>query len=235
MIAIRNRQTQMGELLSMIAHQWRQPLTVVSSLVGNIQLKVQLGGVEPAYLLVKLERMAQTVQSLSETIDSFRHFYAPTKYKTEEDLVVLVKRALELLTPSLHKLGAQVEFPAPESPLKVPVFAGEFLQVVLELIINARDALSKETPEGPILRISVYREGEFAVLLVENNGVAISSEVLPHIYDPYYTTKEAIGGMGLGLYMGKLIIENHHAGTLTATSGDGWTRFCCRLPLEVAS
>ena len=232
LVAIRSRQAQMGELLSMIAHQWRQPLTVVMSLIGNIQLKAQLGGVTADYLSGKLERISQTMHFLSETIDSFRNFYAPTKYKTEEDLTALTRRALELLGPSLEKLETRVEFKAPDAPAKVRVFTGELVQVALELITNARDALLAGQASPPVLRLEVALEGHTALLRVENNGAGIPPEVLPHIYDPYYTTKEGSPSTGLGLYMAKLIVENHHGGELTATSVEGWTTFTCRLPLE---
>jgi len=233
LVAIRSRQAQMGELLSMIAHQWRQPLTVVMSLIGNIQLKEQMGDLNPEYLSGKLDRISKAVQFLSETIDSFRNFYAPTKLKTEEDLTLLTRRALSLLSPSLLNFGTQVEFSPPKTPLKVRVFSGELIQVALELITNARDALVAGEAKPPILRLQVFQENASAVLRVENNGSEIPADILPHIYDPYFTTKEGTSGAGLGLYMAKLIVESHHGGTLSASSGDGWTSFSCHLPLDL--
>lgn len=233
LVAILSRQAQMGELLSMIAHQWRQPLTVVMSLIGNIQMKASLGTMDPGYLAAKLDRIAKTVTFLSETIDSFRNFYVPAKSKSEEDLVGLAQRALELVGPSLQGLGTQVDFRGPEDPVKVLVFSGELIQVAVELITNARDALATGAPDSPVLRIRVFRDGDHGVLEVENNGGEIPSDVLPYIYDPYYTTKEGVSGTGLGLYMSKLIVENHHGGVVSASSQGGWTSFTCSLPIEV--
>jgi signal transduction histidine kinase len=232
LVAIRSRQAQMGELLSMIAHQWRQPLTVVMSLIGNIQLKAKLGGVNPEYLQAKLDRMAQTVQFLSETIDSFRNFYAPAKFKGEEDLASLVRKALSLVAPTLQTMRVRVEVSMPDGPLKALVFGGEFLQVALELVNNARDALAAHGPEQPILRLAVSQEGRMALFRVEDNGGGIPDEILPQIYNPYFTTKEGASGTGLGLYMAKIIVENHHGGTLTASSSGGWTSFLCTRPLD---
>lgn len=231
LLAIRSRQAQMGELLSMIAHQWRQPLTVVMSLIGNIQMKASLGTLEPGYLNAKLDRIASTVQFLSETIDSFRNFYIPTKSKVEEDLAVLTNRALELLGPSLQSLGIQVDLQIPEEPVKALVYTGELIQVALELITNARDALVVNQ-KRPVLRIQVLQEESLGILRVENNGGEIPVEIFPFIFDPYYTTKGGETGTGLGLYMSKLIVENHHGGRLAAASGDGWTSFTCAIPLE---
>jgi len=231
LVAIRSRQAQMGELLSMIAHQWRQPLTVVSSLVGNIQLKAEMGTVDPGYLKSKLDRLSQTVQFLSETIDSFRDFYMPARSKTEEDLGALVQRALGLLSPSLEALGVRVEVSVPQS-VSAWVYAGELLQVVLELIVNARDALHAAALTEPVLKISLGHRGDQVFLVVGNGGPVIPSHVLPFIFDPYFTTKDAGVGTGLGLYMAKVIVESHHGGGLTATSEANWTEFVCRLPRE---
>lgn len=232
LVAIRSRQAQMGELLSMIAHQWRQPLTVVSSLVGNIQLKAEMGAVDPGYLKTKLDRLSQTVQFLSETIDSFRDFYMPARAKSEEDLGALIHRALGLLSPSLDALGFRVEVFVPKAAPKAWVYAGELLQVVLELIVNARDALHAAALADPVLKISVGHRGDQVFLVVGNSGPVIPPHVLPFIFDPYFTTKEGGLGTGLGLYMAKLIVESHHGGALTATSEANWTEFVCRLPRE---
>jgi signal transduction histidine kinase len=234
LVAIRSRQAQMGELLSMIAHQWRQPLTVLGSLVGNIQLKAQLGTVVPEYLAAKLDRMNQTIQFLSDTIDSFRNFYMPAKFKADEDLVVLCRQAYDLVAPSLEKIGAVVEWSLPSSALVCKVFSGEFLQLVLELFTNARDAFGPQGLVEPRVRVEVADEGPMAVVRVGNNGSDIPADVLPFIWDPYYTTKEGGSGAGLGLYMAKLIVETHHLGSLQASSQDGWTEFVCRLPRDGA-
>lgn len=229
---IRSRQAQTGELLSMIAHQWRQPLTVVMSLIGNIQLKAQMGPLDAEYLNSKLEKMSQSVHFLSETIDSFRNFYAPSKFKSLENLSTLVRRALDLVLPSLVKLGIQLEIKLASNSPMVRVFAGEIMQVALELINNARDALTAGAPATPLLRLTLEKEAGGAVLRVENNGGNIPVDDLPHIYDPYYTIKDGPHGAGLGLYMAKLIVENHHGGALSVVSSGGLTTFTCILPME---
>lgn len=234
LVAIRSRQAQMGELLSMIAHQWRQPLTVVMSLIGNIQLKAQMGAsIDPAYLKGKLERMSQTVQFLSETIDAFRNFHAPSRHKTVENLGALARKALDLVLPTLTKLGITVEFEAPDA-LQARVFGSEFQQLVLELVNNAREALVGCEVGNPVLRIRLSTNEGWAILVVWNNGLSIAPEVLPRVFEPYYTTKDSTAGSGLGLYMAKTIVETHHGGRLTVESGPGSTSFSATFPLEVS-
>lgn len=235
LLAIRSRQAQMGELLSMIAHQWRQPLTVVMSLIGNIQLKAQLGAaINSDYLKTKLEKMAQNVQFLSDTIDAFRNFHVPSKHKSVEDLGTLVVKALDLVSPSLHKFGIRVEVVPYSEPLPISGYGGEVQQLVLELVNNARDALAAGSPTTPTLRFALDRHDTWAVLRVTNNGVPIPAEVLPRIFDPYYSTKDSSAGAGLGLYMARTIVETHHGGQIVVESRDGWTCFTSRFPLEVA-
>lgn len=232
LLAIRSRQAQMGELLSMIAHQWRQPLTVVGSLVGNIQLKNEMGTLDLDFLQTKLEKISETVQFLSETIDSFRNFYMPTKEKKREDVRGLVIKARDLLEPTFQSLGIRLELELPELGIWANLFSGEFLQVILELMTNARDAVAARPAGSGFVKIVAKEAGEDFVVSVENNGGEISPELVARIYDPYFTTKGASSGTGLGLYMAKIIVENHHNGTLSARSSDGKTVFACRISKE---
>jgi len=143
-----------------------------------------------------------------------------------------VRRALDLVLPSLVKLGIQLEIKLASNSPMVRVFAGEIMQVALELINNARDALTAGAPATPLLRLTLEKEAGGAVLRVENNGGNIPVDDLPHIYDPYYTIKDGPHGAGLGLYMAKLIVENHHGGALSVVSSGGLTTFTCILPME---
>lgn len=223
------RQAQMGELLNMIAHQWRQPLTVISTLIGNISLKLEMGQPDWDYMRTKLEKMTNTVQFLSETIESFRNFYAPSKNVTTENLFELTKKAIELLGPSLNRNGIKLDYQAPERELKVEVFSGEFLQVLIEIFNNARDAFREITGKVKIIHLEWASDSTGTLLSVSNNAGAISPDVLERIFEPYFTTKDTSGGTGLGLYMAKIIIEDHHGGALNVVCDGDWTIFQIRL------
>lgn len=223
------RQAQMGELLNMIAHQWRQPLTVISTLIGNLSLKLEAGFSDPEYMRTKLEKMGNTVQFLSETIESFRNFYAPSKNVTSENLFELTKKAIELLGPSLNRNGIKLDYQAPERELLVEVFAGEFLQVLIEIFNNARDAFREVTGKDKIIHLEWATEPDAIVLEVSNNAGVIPEEIVNHIFEPYFTTKDTSGGTGLGLYMAKIIIEDHHGGELNVYCDHEWTSFQIRL------
>ncbi len=223
------RMAQMGELLSLIAHQWRQPLTVIGALVGNIQLRSQLGSLNMTYLAPKLEKITQTVQFLSATVESFRNFYAPSKKKTVLDLADLTKQALDLLSPAFQKYPYEIRLLPAEGLAKVLVNQSELMQVIIEILGNARSALG-EKPGWIQLRLGTHED--LAILEISNNGGAILPEVLPRIFEPYFTTKNNDTGTGMGLYMARVIIENHHGGELKVGCVGDVTSFLIQLPLH---
>jgi signal transduction histidine kinase len=223
------RMAQMGEMLSLIAHQWRQPLTVVSVLVGNIQLKSQLGGLDVDYLMPKLDKINQTVHSLSGTIESFRSFYAPTKTKEDSDLLEVTSKALEFLSPVLRKQSLEVRYDPPSSPVFSWVLRAELMQVIVEILTNAVFAL---TPKGGWISLEWTVGTSEANLAIANNGGAIPEMDLPKIFLPDFTTKTDGSGTGLGLYMARVIIESHHGGRLNAEVANDITTFRITLPLE---
>ncbi|MEI8094943.1 MAG: PAS domain-containing protein [Spirochaetales bacterium] len=229
-LILNSRMAQMGQLLSLIAHQWRQPLTVISTLVGNIQLKAQLASLDSEYLMPKLAKIGQTVVNLSDTIDTLRLFYAPAKQKDKADLGDLTSKALELLAPVLKTETLEVRFDPPQPPLWSTVFRAELMQVIIELIGNARSALSGRSGWVSIVW-SV--QGSDTVLEMSNNGGAIADNVLPKIFLPHYTSSAEGAGTGMGLHMVKVIIEDHHGGTIRASSDGDVTLFRISLPTEV--
>jgi len=223
------RMAQMGEMLSLIAHQWRQPLTVVSVLVGNIQLKSQLGGLDVDYLIPKLDKINQTVHSLSGTIESFRSFYAPTKTKEDSDLLEVTTKALEFLSPVLRKQGLEVRYETPSVPIFARVLRAELMQVIVEILTNAVSALM---PQGGWISLEWATSPREATLSIANNGGAIPEANLAKIFLPDFTTKADGTGTGLGLYMARVIIEGHHGGHLSAEGHNDVTTFRIVLPLE---
>lgn len=113
------RQKQLSEVLSLLAHQWRQPLTLAMSLLGNIQLKARRGPLDQEYVERKLERMATTLQSLSDTIDTVRQTYSPSQARSQEDLFQILQRALISLEPRLERDRIAVRFEPPPTQVLI--------------------------------------------------------------------------------------------------------------------
>ncbi|WP_231584026.1 PAS domain S-box protein [Desulfovibrio sp. TomC] len=224
------RLAAMGEMIGNIAHQWRQPLNALSILLANLRFEYE-GVCEDTRALDTAHKQAfDILRKMSSTIDDFRNFFKPDR-KREPFLVVdAVGDALLLIEASLVQHGITVRFIARHNPL-VEGFRGEFAQVVLNLLGNAKDAvLAKHPPVGHIDIRVMERRGK-AVVSIRDNGGGIAPDILERIFDPYFTTKGNQDGTGLGLYMSKTIITDHMLGSLTAANLADGARLIIRLPL----
>jgi len=226
-----NRLAQMGELISMIAHQWRQPLNNLS-LVNQLFLAQLRSGTPDSKAIENFKKRSQSqIALMSQTIDDFRDFFR--NQEQQEDFIPLetARKALELIAPVLEKNGIQARIEGSEA-CRVHGYANGFAQALLNLLNNAKDAMiQKETARG-VIYVTVDCDGAYVRLIVEDEGDGIPSEILEHIFDPYFSTKKDRNGTGLGLYMSKTIIEEQMGGTLTAENGDRGARFIITLPAQ---
>jgi len=215
------RQAAMGEMIGNIAHQWRQPLNAVGLLVQDLTLSYEYGNFSRQYLEGSTDKIMQLVRHMSQTIDDFRNFFAPDKEKSEFELKSVVDRTLALVQGRLKDRGIRVEVSADASPLIVG-HPNEFSQVLLNIVNNAVDAFAGQSCPDPCISVGIACVGERAVLTMRDNAGGIAEDVLPRIFEPYFTTKEQGKGTGIGLYMAKNIVEKNMNGSLTACNrGDG--------------
>ena len=218
------RLAQMGEMISMIAHQWRQPLAAISSTSASLQIKAQLGTADEETVIKKAQNIAKYSQHLSSTIDDFRDFFKPTKEKSEVTYTKIVESVLDIVQISIinkniaifKEFNTQELFETNENELK---------QVVLNLIKNSEDVLLEKNVPHPFIKIITYTNTNGHILEISDNGGGIPKEILDKIFDPYFSTKSEKNGTGLGLYMSKLIIEEHCHGKLTVTNVDNGALF----------
>jgi signal transduction histidine kinase len=202
----------LGELLPMIAHQWRQPINKIASILALLRF-----GKREKQDDEKLDdyyrEMEDNIEFMSETIDDFRTFYQPKEYSSEEKLDELILRSIEFVEGSIRKKDIQLHTELEE--ISYTLYANEFLQVMINLIKNAVDAL----PIRGKLKIRLYRQKKRIIIEVEDNGKGIDKQKIDKVFDPYFTTKE--DSMGLGLYMSKIIIEKHMHGEISVKNLSG--------------
>lgn len=227
----RTRLAAMGEMIGNIAHQWRQPLNALSILLANLRFEYEYsceGDLEP--LLAAHARAGEILRKMSTTIDDFRNFFKPDRQREPFAVVEAIGDALLLLEAALAQQGVAVRFVARHNP-RVFGFRGEFSQVMLNLLSNAKDAVLAARPRGGIVSIRVMARHGRAVVHVTDNGGGIAPDALARVFDPYFTTKVDKGGTGLGLYMSKTIVEEHMDGSLSVANTRDGARFTVRVPL----
>ncbi len=219
-----SRMAQMGEMISMIAHQWRQPLAAISATSASIELKAGMNKLDNNTAQQKARDISNFSQHLSTTIDDFRNFFKPNKSKSKTSYNEIIKSVLAIIENSIKNHNIQIvkDLNCHES---FHTYNNELRQVVLNLIKNAEDALIENNIENGHIKISTYTENDTYVLKVSDNAGGIPKDIIDKIFDPYFSTKIKKDGTGLGLYMSKIIIEEHCDGTLHASNDDNGAVF----------
>jgi len=220
MLAQQSRQAAMGEMIGNIAHQWRQPLNALGLTVQQLSLFYQLGEFNKEVLDTGVRKSMTLIKHMSRTIDDFRDFFSPDKEMAEFKIHLAVAKTMDLVKDSLTERRIAVEIVCQDEPV-ANGFPHEYSQVLLNILINARDAFDTRRPETPRIRIVVGDGSGRAVMTITDNAGGIPSAILDNIFDPYFSTK-GVQGTGIGLYMSKTIIERNMHGSLSVrNTGDG--------------
>ena len=206
------RLAQLGEMLGMIAHQWRQPLSAISSANITINMKAQMEQLDPKIIIDLTNKIDEFTQHLSKTIDDFRGFFKNTKEKKETTYKEIVTSTLKIIQSSLKNKNIKLITDL-QSDMVFKTYPSELKQVLLNLIKNAEDVLIEQKIENPYIKISTSANK----LYVSDNGGGVPEDIIDKIFDPYFSTKD-LNGTGLGLYMSKTIIEEHCQGKLSVTN-----------------
>ncbi len=225
-----SRLAAMGEMIGNIAHQWRQPLNALSLLVANLAWDAKNGPVSEAETDLMYRQCHDILNAMSRTIDDFRNFFKPDKQVEAFDVGDTVREALRLVEASLKTHRIEVELDLPECP-PVLGYRGEYSQVILNLLANARDAVQGTRGRGGRIRVSAACRDGHVDVHVEDDGGGMSQEVARHLFEPYYSTKPQDKGTGLGLYMSRQIIEGHMMGKILAENTETGAVFTVSVPV----
>jgi len=234
-----SRLAQMGEMISMIAHQWRQPLSAINSSVIGIQSKLAIGKFDLAtpqdrdkflkFLDKKHNNITEYVKGLSETIDDFRNFFKPDKEKEIVSICDPINKALKIVKASMSSKDIEIvtNFNCKDNIL---IYQNELMQVILNILKNSEDNfIEKNIQNGKIEIITSKKDNNYIIEIFDNGG-GIPKDILPNIFDPYFSTKSEKNGTGLGLYMSKTIVEEHHNGELSVVNTS--IGVCFKIELE---
>jgi C4-dicarboxylate-specific signal transduction histidine kinase len=217
---------QLGEMVAMIAHQWRQPLNAISATAINLSLKVQMEEFYPEEIEKGAFFIQNQCQKMSQTIETFMEFVKPSKEASYFFLRHSIDEALKLIDRQLYTHNISIKIIEEQEGIKIFGYEDQFEQVLLNLLSNARDAFDEvdHDEKNLILSISLGDEGE-CVLSIEDNGGGVPEAVRDKIFNPFFTNKEDGKGTGLGLYMSMEIIKKSFDSTLRHTPIKGGSRF----------
>ncbi len=234
-----SRQAQMGEMISMIAHQWRQPLASISATIVGMQLNqisdkfdLAIKDDRDKFLEIqdqKFTRMTVQLKQLSNTIDDFRDFFKSSKSKILVPITSPIKKAVDLLLMDFEHKGiiVNVDYQIED---EISIHQNEIVQVILNILQNSEYNFTKKNIQNPQIDISSFYDEEGVISIsIEDNGGGIPQDILPKIFDPYFSTKDEKNGTGIGLYMSKMIVEEHSNGELIATNTENGVSFTIKF------
>jgi signal transduction histidine kinase len=222
-----SRLASMGEMVHNIAHQWRQPLNALGLLIHNIRDDYEFGALTEESLRQATTDAQRLLERMSHTIDDFRDFFRPDREMADFDVGASVHDAIFITEASLKHYNIEVVAETPGGII-AEGYPSQFSQAVLNVLINAKEALQQRNAGGHI-RVRLAAEDGRATVTIDDDAGGIPDDVLPRIFEPYFTTKEE--GSGIGLYMAKMIVEKNMHGTIVATNGESGAHFVISVPL----
>ena len=209
----KSKMAAMGEMIENIAHQWRQPLSLISVVSSTLLLQKKLDMHIPKdQECEQLTKIGDTVNYLSQTIDDFRSFFKEKKLKENFLLEDSYKKVLNLMSSNFKAM--QIDVIENIENVEIETFENELIQVIMNILTNAKDVLlSKGNDFRKLIFIEIYKENDKSIFSIKDNAGGIPIENIEKIFEPYFTTK-GDEGTGIGLHMSKEIIQNHMNGEL---------------------
>jgi len=213
-----SKMAAMGQMLENIAHQWRQPLSMISSISTGIQLKKEMGVLDETEEKKDLEKINEVVQHLSLTIDDFRNFFKTDKKIKEFSILQTIEKSF-LLVEKIYEINSIKMVYQQKDDVLIKSYENEFAQALMNIFSNAKDALEKIKGDRFVF-INLKKDDNFFYIDIKDNANGIDEDILKKIFEPYFTTKHQSQGTGIGLYMTKMIIEKHMDGTIEVANSE---------------
>lgn len=229
-----SRHAAMGEMISMIAHQWRQPITSIAMEANNMLADIELESVDEKILKKNANNIIYAIQELSKTIDDFRNFFRPGKTVEEVLPEDILNEAFNVIGASLKHHGIEVIIDS-KYDKKIKIYSRELMQVLINILKNAKEVLvDNEIAKAKIL-VYIEDSDDEVIITICDNGGGIDDDIKDQIFDPYFSTKNKKNGTGLGLYMSRTIVEKHLHGEIDIYNKDGGACFVIRIPQSVSA
>lgn len=228
MLVHQSKLASMGEMIGNIAHQWRQPLTHLSTILISLELYFERGKLSKEKLASKIQEANGQIAYMSNTIDDFRNFFASGKEKTTFSIQNCMEKVLSLMHSSFKHNNIEYTLTVNEDS-SIFGYENEISQVILNILSNAKDALLQRKIAKPLIQIKISKENDRTLIDIEDNAGGIQVEPIEKVFEPYFSTKHASSGTGIGLYMSKTIIEKNSHGKLCVKNSESGAIFSITL------
>lgn len=232
MLSTQSKQAVMGEMMSMIAHQWRQPLSGVTLQISNLQFERMLGNdISDEKMEKTLNSISDTLVYLSNTVDDFQTYFHPKKTKSKVEIHEVLNKAINFAKARVESNKIDIKVSKGQD-INIITYENELIQIILNLINNSTDALIQTDGEELKIDIDVEDFCEYIEIYVKDNGTGISKENMDKIFEPYFSTKDK-NGTGLGLYMSQIIAQKQFDGGISVNSSEHETVFVVKIKKDV--
>ena len=230
LLAQQSKMAAMGEMIGNIAHQWRQPLSLISTSSSSLKLKQELSIITEDDIRDTSDTITNTTKHLSKTIDDFRNFFKPNKENTNTTTSEIWNKAYNLIRDQY--ITKNIEIITDIEEKAISLLENELIQVILNILNNARDEFDKKEIDKKLIFVEIKEEAKKLYINIKDNAGGIPSHILGRVFEPYFTTKHKAQGTGLGLHMSyKIVTENLNGNLLVENSSLG-AKFKIDLPLN---
>lgn len=229
----------MGEMLSAIAHQWRQPLNALSSYIASLTPAFYNQMISAPFIEKLVRESDAQIQFMSRTINDFREYFRPSKNKHTFEIMDAIQSAIKLVRPQLKQNNIILDLELDDAEVSMPIlgYKNEFVHVLVNIISNAKDAINERQANAPnrsvhkLINLAVLKNSDEICLEIQDTGCGIPSHLMEKIFTPYFTTKGTATGTGIGLYMAKMIVEKEMKGMIHVENRYTGVMFRICLPL----
>lgn len=223
-LAHQSKLASMGEMIGNIAHQWRQPLTELSSILINMELYFERDKLTKEKFSTKIKEANSQITFMSKTIDDFRNFFSSGKKKQYTDVSTIINKVTHLMSASLHNNNIALKIEIVDD-FRIYCYPNEMPQALLNIISNAKDVLKERNIKNAAITLRAFKKDRANIITIEDNGGGINITPIDKIFEPYFSTKQAKSGTGIGLYMTKTIIEKNNNGKIEISNSSNGAIF----------
>jgi C4-dicarboxylate-specific signal transduction histidine kinase len=223
----------MKELMDNIAHQWRQPLSQINSIVGIIDNHLHAQGIKDSFVEQKLIEIEKLTHYMSETIDDFKGYFNEDDEKVLFDISSVLEEACAIVQPALDESSITLRVALLSDEKEYFGYANELKQIIIVLLNNAKDILQTRNITSAKIELSLSEDKEYLIIAVCDNGRGMTKNLMKRVFEPYFTTKHKSQGTGLGLYMSQKMIQNRFNGEIKVNNIEDGICFSIYLPKGV--